>query len=78
MARPAIRHTHSRSDIVVLHLLRRIILGPGRRSGISEIASPLMPSLAGRTTYDAIGSPPDLLDREYAAEKQRKDEDGET
>jgi hypothetical protein len=37
-----------------------------------------MPRLSGRTTYDAIGSPPDLLDWEYAAEKQRKDEDRET
>jgi hypothetical protein len=37
-----------------------------------------MPSLSGGTTYDVIGSPPDLLDWEYVAEKQRKDEDGET
>jgi hypothetical protein len=78
MARPAIRHTHSRSDIVVLHLLRRIVSGLGRRPGVPGIARLLMPSFSDRTTYDAIGSPPDLLDWEYAVEKQRKDEDGES
>jgi len=58
--------------------LRRIVSGLGRRPGIPGIASLFMSSLSGRTTNDAIGSPPDLLDWEYAAEKQRKDEDGET
>jgi hypothetical protein len=56
--------------------LRRIVIGIGRRPGITELAGLLTPSIAGRTTHE-IERPADLRERKYGAWKQRKDEDGE-
>jgi hypothetical protein len=54
--------------------LRRIVLGIGRLSSVTEIAGLPTPGIAGRTAH-TIERPPDLRSREHGAEKQYEDKD---
>jgi len=56
--------------------LRRIVLGIGLQSYVTEIAGLIGSTIAARSMQD-LGRPPDLRDGKQDAQQQPKDEDGE-